>query len=147
MCNVCGVHRSLFNLSLVIRDRRFSLETLFMRCQNLFSEENKIHISKCRLLKLLPIMLCDKWASARQKQRNGMCAQRRQISLGAFAQSDQSSLCAHWVAKDPSFLHADSKDPDQTGRLICLRWVHMVLSCAGSMYLLLHEIIACGYLL
>ena len=30
-------------------------------------------------------------------------------------QSDQSSLCAQWVAKDPSFLHADSKDSDQTG--------------------------------
>ena len=25
--------------------------------------------------------------------------------------------CAHWVAKDPSFLHADSEDPDQTGRM------------------------------
>ena len=26
------------------------------------------------------------------------------------AQSDQSSLCAQWVAKDSSFLHADSED-------------------------------------
>ena len=26
------------------------------------------------------------------------------------AQSDQSSLCTQWVAKDPSFLHADSED-------------------------------------
>ena len=35
----------------------------------------------------------------------------------------QSSLCALWVAKDPSFLHADSEDSDQTGRmakLICV---------------------------
>ena len=32
-----------------------------------------------------------------------------------IAQSDQSVLCAHWVAKDLSFLHADSKDSDQTG--------------------------------
>ena len=39
-----------------------------------------------------------------------------QISLGV-RQSDQSSLCAHWVAKDPSFLHADSEDSDQTGRM------------------------------
>ena len=50
--------------------------------------------------------------------------------------TDQSSLCAQWVAKDPSFLQADSEDADQTGRmhsdqtgqmprLICLRWVHM----------------------
>ena len=36
--------------------------------------------------------------------------------------------CAQWVAKDPSFLHADSEDSNQTGwmpRLICLRWAHI----------------------
>ena len=46
------------------------------------------------------------------------------------AQSDQSSLCAQWVAKHPSFLHADSEDSDQTGRmsrLICVfTWCHSV---------------------
>ena len=31
-------------------------------------------------------------------------------SARASAQSDQSSLCAQRVAKDPSFLHADSED-------------------------------------
>ena len=31
--------------------------------------------------------------------------------------------CTQWVAKDPSFLHVDSKDSDQTGR--SLRWAHM----------------------
>ena len=31
----------------------------------------------------------------------------------------QLSLCAQWVAKDQSFLHADSEDSDQTGRLCC----------------------------
>ena len=31
-------------------------------------------------------------------------------SAWASAQYDQSSLCAQWVAKDPSFLHADSED-------------------------------------
>ena len=30
------------------------------------------------------------------------------------AQSDLSSLCAHWVRKDLSFLQADSEDSDQT---------------------------------
>ena len=35
----------------------------------------------------------------------------------ASAQSDQSSLCTQWVAKDPSFLHADIEDSDQTGRM------------------------------
>ena len=35
---------------------------------------------------------------------------------------------AQWVAKDPSFLSADSKDSDQTGRMpsdLSLRWAHM----------------------
>ena len=68
-----------------------------------------------------------------------------------WAQSDQSheetlspiwsepSLCAQRVAKDPSFLHADSGDPDQTGRMPRLIWVFagrtltlLVLSCRGS---------------
>ena len=31
-------------------------------------------------------------------------------------QSDQSSLGAYWVAKDPSFLHVDSEHSDQTGQ-------------------------------
>ena len=46
-----------------------------------------------------------------------LCAQRRLRSAWASAQSDQSSLCAQWVAKGPSFLHADSEDSDQTGRM------------------------------
>ena len=41
-------------------------------------------------------------------------------------QSDQSSLCAQWVAKDPRFLHADREDSDQTGRTadLGLCWAH-----------------------
>ena len=48
-----------------------------------------------------------------------MCAQQRLRSAWASA---QSSLCAQWVAKDLSFLHADREDSNQTGRmprLIC----------------------------
>ena len=33
-----------------------------------------------------------------------------QISLGIRPVWSESSLCAQWVAKDPSFLHADSED-------------------------------------
>ena len=51
------------------------------------------------------------------------CAQRRLRSAWASAQSDQSSLCAQWVAKDPRFLHADSEDSHQTGRMPRLIWV------------------------
>ena len=57
------------------------------------------------------------------KPTKWLCAQRRLRSAWAFAQSDQSLRCAHWVAKDPSFLHADSEDSDQTGRMPRLIWV------------------------
>ena len=38
-------------------------------------------------------------------------------SFHKFAQFNESSLCAQWVAKDPKFLHADREDSDQTGRM------------------------------
>ena len=41
------------------------------------------------------------------KSTKWLCAQQR----------SESSLCAQWVAKGPSFLHADSEDSDQTGRM------------------------------
>ena len=51
----------------------------------------------------------------------------------------ESSLCTQWVAKDPSFLQADSEDSDQTGRmprLICVFAGHtatlLVLPWGGS---------------
>ena len=56
-------------------------------------------------------------------------AQRRLRSAWTSAQSDQSSLCAQWVAKNPSFLRADSKDFDQTGRMPRLIWVFIGRTC------------------
>ena len=38
---------------------------------------------------------------------------KTQISLGIRPVWSESSLCAQWVAKDPSFLHANSEDSDQ----------------------------------
>ena len=32
----------------------------------------------------------------------------------------ESLLCVQWVANDPNFLHADSEDYDQTGRMLRL---------------------------
>ena len=53
---------------------------------------------------------------------------KAQISLGNRPVWSESSLSAHWVAKDPIFLHADGEDSDQTGRMPrliwCLRWAH-----------------------
>ena len=51
-------------------------------------------------------------------------------------------MCAQWVAMDPSFLHADSEDSDQTRRMPRLIWVFdgrtlilLVLSYRGSFVL------------
>ena len=41
----------------------------------------------------------------------------------AKTQTDQSSQCAQLVAEDPMFLHANSKDSDQTGQMPRLIWV------------------------
>ena len=40
--------------------------------------------------------------------------------------SDQSSLCTQWVAKGPRFLHVDSEDSDQTGRLLDIMYMYNV---------------------
>ena len=68
-----------------------------------------------------------------------VCPPKTQISLGIRPVWSESSLCPQWVAKDPSFLHADSEDSDQTGQMPRLIWVFagrtatlLVLSCRGS---------------
>ena len=68
---------------------------------------------------------------------------KTQMSLGIRPVWSESSLCAEWVAKDPRFLHADSEDSDQTGRMPRLIWVFagrvvilLALSCRGSYVLL-----------
>ena len=68
---------------------------------------------------------------------------KTQISLGIRPVWSESSLCAQSVAKDLSFLHADSEDSDQTGRMPRLIWVFagrtaiwLVLSCRGSIMIL-----------
>ena len=56
-----------------------------------------------------------------------MCAQGRLRSAWASARSDQSSLCAQLVAKDPSFLRADSEDCSDwldAQADLSLRWAH-----------------------
>ena len=56
-------------------------------------------------------------------------ALRRRISLGIRPVWSESSPCAQWVAKDPSFLQADSEDSDQTGRMPRLIWVFAGRTC------------------
>ena len=64
------------------------------------------------------------------KKKMSVRPAKTQIRLG---------ICAQWVAKDPSFLHADSDDSDQSGRMLRLIWVFagrtlilLVLSSRGS---------------
>ena len=54
---------------------------------------------------------------------------KTQFSLGIHPVWSESSLCAQWVAKDPSFLHADSEDSGQTGRMPSLIWVFAGRTC------------------
>ena len=48
---------------------------------------------------------------------------KTQISLGIHPIWSESLPCTQWVAKDPSLLHADSEDSDQTGWKPRLIWV------------------------
>ena len=71
------------------------------------------------------VSLQDKTEPYHDKTNEMTCTQRRLRSAWASAQSDQSSLCIQWVAKDPRFLDADSEEPDQTGR--CPGWSESLL--------------------
>ena len=52
-----------------------------------------------------------------------------QINLSIRPVWSEPSLCAQWVAKDPSFLHEDSEDSDQTGRIPRPIWVFAGRTC------------------
>ena len=66
-----------------------------------------------------------KWYEPLHDKTNKMRVRpaKTRISLGIHPVWSESSLCAQWVAKDSSFLHADSEDSDQTGRMPRLIWV------------------------
>ena len=84
-----------------------------------------------------------------KSNKRALCTQHKLRSAWASTQSDQSSLCAQWVAKDPRFLYADSEDSDQTGRMPRLifagRTCHFVgfvmwwLICANGSAFLNHK--------
>ena len=50
---------------------------------------------------------------------------KTRISLGIRPVWSECSLCAEWVAKDPSFLHANSKDWADAKADLSLRWANM----------------------
>ena len=53
------------------------------------------------------------------KQLMQIVSQTR-LNLVTLTCGSESSLCAQWVAEDPSFLLADSEDSDQTGCTVIL---------------------------
>ena len=71
---------------------------------------------------------------------------KTQINLGIRPVWSESSLCAQWVAPDPSFLHADSEDSAQTGRMPRLIWVFDGRTChfVGFVVRRLNFIVAAG---
>ena len=79
------------------------------------------------------------WAASWQNQQSDCAPSEDSGQPGHRPVWSESSLCAQWVAKDPSFLNADGEDSDQTGRMPRLIWVFagrkvilLVLSRGGS---------------
>ena len=67
------------------------------------------------------------WAATWQNQQSDCAPAKTQISLGSHPVWSESLLCAQWVAKDPSFLHADSQDWSDWADAqadLSLRWAH-----------------------
>ena len=90
---------------------------------NRLSQTQSAVLQLC-MFSIFPILFI-RWAASlmtkptkwlRANKMTGRTA-KTQISLGIRPVWSESSLCAHWVTKDPSILHADSEDSDQPGRL------------------------------
>ena len=63
-----------------------------------------------------------KWAASWQNQQSE-CAPNEDSDQPRHPPSLITAFAVRsWVAKDPRFHHADSKDSEQTG--LCLRWAH-----------------------
>ena len=108
--------------------------------------EGTVHMQTTKMQNSLPICTVWSWslsfttllfnlkfkdtrAASWQNQQNDVHPAKTQISMGIRPVWSESSLCAQWVAKDPNFLHADSKDSDQTGRMPRLIWVFTWRTC------------------
>ena len=58
------------------------------------------------------------WDTIWHNQKMSLCPWKIEISLGIRPVWSESSLCAQWVSKDPSCLHADREDCDETGHFV-----------------------------
>ena len=103
-------------------------------------KEKIAHESSKEWRKYKMTLICTKYEPPHDKTNNvAVHPVKTQISLGICPVWSESSMCAQWVAKDWSFLHADSEDSDQTGWMPRLIWVFtgrtatlLVLSWGGS---------------
>ena len=89
----------------------------------------KLDVIQSNMTLYLQVHLNQHLSHLMTKPTKWLCAQRRLRSAWASAHSDQSSLCAKWVAKDPSFLHADSESSES---LLGTHIILLVLSWGGS---------------
>ena len=78
------------------------------------------------------------WATSWQNQQNDCAPSEDSVQPGHPPSLIRVLAVLQWVAKDLSFLHADSEDTDQTGQMLRLIWVFaewhvslLVLSCGG----------------
>ena len=88
-----------------------------------------------KLYRLIWVLTCSTCEPPHDKTNKMACVPSEKLrSAWASAQSDQSLRCAlKWVAKDPRFLHAESEDSDQTGRMPRLIWVFAGCTCHFAM--------------
>ena len=136
-----------------------SFKVLYILCatiyESIMAQSHPINVNRSGIKPNPVKQIVGTWYKPQQDKTNKMmCAQQRLGSAWASAQSDQSSLYASWVAKDPTFLHADSEDPDQTGwmprlirvvpgwyeSLLAAQVILLVFSCSSSIIsTVLHE--------
>ena len=89
----------------------------------------------CRALaQLLALNTLHQLSCRMTKSTKCMYAHGRPRSARASVQSDQSLLCAQWVAKYPKFLHADSKAAD-----LNVRWALQLSSDFVIQYLIIES--------
>ena len=86
--------------------------------------ESTVSRTHCRFLVYVVIATGSQQSEPRHDKTNNMSVRpaKTQISLGIRPVWSESSLCAHWVAKDPSLLHADREDWADAQADLSLRW-------------------------
>ena len=117
----------------------------FLICLGIFFKRNwchkNVHALVC--LRFLPYFSGQCIFELRYDKINKMAVRpaKTQISLGIRPVWSESSLCVQWVAKNPSFLHADSEDwsdwmdAQADLSLHCALLILLVLSCCSSFWL------------